>query len=110
MFGVANQLMASIALAVGTTVIINAGKARYAWVTLVPMSFLSITTLTAGWMDVTNQFWPMAVGPDASLHVQGVLQSALTVIMMVCVVVILVTAARKWLSTGVPRPSLVTAD
>jgi carbon starvation protein len=110
MFGVANQLMASIALAVGTTVIINAGKARYAWVTLVPMSFLSITTLTAGWMDVTRQFWPMAVGPDASLHVQGLLQSVLTVVMMVCVVVILVTAARKWLSTGVVRPSLVTAD
>ena len=34
MFGIANQLLASVALAVGTTVIINAGRARYAWVTL----------------------------------------------------------------------------
>ena len=36
MFGIANQLLASVALAVGTTVIINAGRARYAWVTLAP--------------------------------------------------------------------------
>jgi len=111
MFGVANQLMASIALAVGTTVIINAGKGRYAWVTLLPLSFLSVTTLTAGWMDVTRQFWPMAVGPDASLHVQGLLQSVLTLVMMVCVVVILVAAGRKWIATGVFRStSLATAD
>ena len=111
MFGVANQLMASIALAVGTTVIINAGKGRYAWVTLLPLSFLSVTTLTAGWLDVTKQFWPMAVGPDASLHVQGVLQSVLTSVMMVCVVVILVAAGRKWMATGVfRRASLATAD
>ena len=39
MFGIANQLLASVALAVGTTIIINTGKVRYAWVTLVPLSF-----------------------------------------------------------------------
>lgn len=111
MFGVANQLMASIALAVGTTAIINAGKARYAWVTLLPLTFLSVTTLTAGWMSVTGQFWPMAIGPNPALRVQGALQSVLTLVMMVCVVVILVTAARKWLSTGLTRPaSFATAD
>ena len=40
MFGIANQLLASVALCVGTTVIINAGRARYAWVTLVPLAFV----------------------------------------------------------------------
>ena len=111
MFGVANQLMASIALAVGTTVIINAGKARYAWVTLLPLSFLCVTTLTAGWLSVTGQFWPMAVGPNPALHLQGALQSGLTLVMMVCVVVILVAAARKWMATGLFRPaSLVAAE
>src|SRR5207249_8036292 len=44
MFGIANQLLAAIALAVGTTVIINSGRARYAWVTAAPMAFVVITT------------------------------------------------------------------
>jgi len=90
----------AIALAVSTTIIINMGKAKYAWVTMLPLAFLSVTTLTAGWLNVTTQFWPMAVGLKPELHVQGALQSGLTVIMMICVVVILVAAVRKWLSTG----------
>ena len=47
MFGTANQLLAGVALAVATSAIINAGKVRYAWVTLVPMLFVSTTTLIA---------------------------------------------------------------
>ena len=47
MFGVANQILASIALGIGTTVIIKSGRARYAWTTFVPMVFMVITTLTA---------------------------------------------------------------
>jgi carbon starvation protein len=49
MFGVANQLLAAIALGVGTTHIIKSGKLKYSWVTLVPMSFMFVTTLTAAW-------------------------------------------------------------
>jgi len=49
MFGVSNQLLAAIALGVGTTVIIKYKKIKYAWVTLVPMVFMFITTLTAAW-------------------------------------------------------------
>ncbi len=47
MFGVANQLLAGIALSVGTIVIIKSGKARYAWITAVPMVFIAVTTFTA---------------------------------------------------------------
>jgi carbon starvation protein len=89
MFGIANQLLASVALAVGTTIIINMGKARYAWVTAVPLSFVSVTTLTAGVLSVRDNFWPMAVGGDPSHHLQGYLNSGLTVVMMLCVLVIL---------------------
>ena len=63
MFGVANQLLAVVALAVGTTIIVNIGRKQYAWVTFLPLCFISITTLTAGYMvalDKKNQGapWP----------------------------------------------------
>ncbi len=95
MFGIANQLLAAVALAVGTTIIINAGKARYAWVTAVPLVFVSVTTLTAGVMSVRDNFWPMAVGLDSELHFRGYLNTLLTVVMMVCVIVILFNAAWR---------------
>jgi len=97
MFGIANQLLGAVALAVGTTIIINAGKARYVWVTLVPLAFVAVTTLTAGVLSVRDLFWPMAIGPNPSTHVQGYLNTVLTIVMMVCVLVILVNAMWKWM-------------
>src|SRR5690348_7362998 len=47
MFGIANQTLAVIALTIATTCIINEGKARYAWVTLVPIAVVMITTGSA---------------------------------------------------------------
>ncbi len=97
MFGIANQLLAGVALAVGTTILINVGRARYAWVTFLPMCFVAVTTLTAGYMSVRDNFWPKAVGANEALHVQGYVDSVCTVIMMACVVIILASAVRKWL-------------
>jgi carbon starvation protein len=96
MFGISNQLLAAVALAIGTTILINMGRARYAWVTLVPMVFLSITTLSAGWMSVRDNFWPMAMGANPALHFQGYLNSVVTVIMMACVLIIFAAAGRRW--------------
>jgi carbon starvation protein len=97
MFGIANQLLAAVALAVGTTVIINAGRARYAWVTIAPLAFVSVTTLTAGALSVRDNFYPMAIGPDPAKHFQGYLNSTLTVVMMACVLVILASAILRWI-------------
>jgi carbon starvation protein len=85
-----------VALAVGTTVIINAGRARYAWVTIAPLAFVSFTTLTAGALSVRDNFYPMAIGPDPAKHFQGYLNSTLTIVMMLCVLVILASAVLRW--------------
>jgi len=98
MFGIANQLLAGVALAVGTTVIINVGRAKYAWVTFLPMCFVAATTLTAGYESVRDNFWPKALSQNPALQVQGYVDTLCTIVMMLCVVVILLTAARKWLA------------
>jgi carbon starvation protein len=105
MFGIANQLLASVALAVGTTIIVNMGKARYAWITAGPLAFVSVTTLTAGVLSVRDNFWPLAIGPDASRHMQGYVNTILTITMMVCVIVILANA--MWRCIQVVRGRVV---
>jgi carbon starvation protein len=52
LFGIANQLLAAVALSVGTTLIIRAHRARYAWVTLLPLSWLLAVTSTAAWQKI----------------------------------------------------------
>jgi carbon starvation protein len=98
MFGIANQLIGSVALAVVTTILINLGRAKYAWVTLTPLCFLSVTTLSAGFLSVRDNFWPMAVGANPALHVRGYVNSICTSVLMICVLIILVSAMRRWLS------------
>jgi carbon starvation protein len=51
-FGVANQLLAVIALSLGTTVLLKMGKLRYIWVSVLPLSWLLCVTITAAWMKI----------------------------------------------------------
>jgi len=57
-FGMSNQLLASCALIIGTTMIIRMGKARYAWVTAVPGVILACITLWAGYIQITQTYLP----------------------------------------------------
>ena len=67
-------------------------------VTIVPLAFVSITTLTAGAFSVRDNFYPMAIGADPAKHFQGYLNSIVTVLMMICVVVILASAVMRWVA------------
>jgi len=96
MFGVANQLLAVVALAVGTSVIVNEGRSRYAWVTIVPLAFVGTTTVTGGFLSITNIFWPLTRSNVPGEPFKGVLNSALTAVMMGCVLVVLAEAVPSW--------------
>jgi carbon starvation protein len=104
MFGIANQLLAAVALCVATTIIINSGKAKYSWVTLLPLSFVATTTLVAGWESITDIFWPLAQRPETA--VQGYINVFLTATIMLAAVIILVDSISRWFGLG-KRPQSI---
>lgn len=98
MFGIANQLLAAVALCVATTILINSGKAKYSWVTIVPLSFVATTTLVAGWKSITDIFWPLSQKPETAY--QGYINTGLTAILMTAAIVILIDSIRRWFGMG----------
>ena len=106
LFGVANQLLAVVAFAVGTTLVINIGRAKYAWITFLPLCFIGTTTMYAGFLNIRDNYWPMAIGSDPALHTQGYVDSICTAIMMVCAVIILAATARRSLQVLTGRASI----
>jgi carbon starvation protein len=93
-FGTANQLLACLALAVATSYIINIGKGKYAWITIIPMIFVGVTTLTAGTLNIKNLFLPQIIEPATRVH--GSVNLVLTLIIMFCVVATVVDAVPRW--------------
>jgi carbon starvation protein len=94
MFGAANQLLATIALVIGTSFIINAGKKQYAWFTLLPMLFVGTTTLSACFLNITNIYWPQLA--NDTTYIKGLINLILTAIIMVCAVMVILNAVPKW--------------
>ena len=90
LFGVANQLLGAVALAVGDDHPHQHG-AHEIRVGHVPAALFPrrSTTMTAGYMSIRDNFWPLAVNANPDLHVQGYVLSISTAIMMVCCLVIL---------------------
>jgi len=86
LFGTANQMLAVIAFAVGTTYILRSGKGKYAWVTVVPMIFVAITTLTAAAMNIFQNYLPKGL----------YMLSAVSALLIVLVCLVLVESVLCW--------------
>jgi carbon starvation protein len=114
LFGISNQLLASVALCVGTTLIIKSGKARFAWVTLLPLTWLLVATLTAGWQKVFADdprlgFLAHAVSVADGMAAGAVtatigtrlifndrLDAVVTILFMVITILVVLSSAREW--------------
>jgi len=105
MLGVANQLLAAFALAIGTSVLINMGRARYIWCTLIPLAFMCVNTLTAGWLNLSvNYLRPQLQGGAPSLWAAfaaapgpAKIQSVITLVIMALLVVVVVDSLMRWI-------------
>jgi len=117
LFGIANQLLASLALCVGTTILIKMGKARYAWVTMVPMLWLVLVTQTAAYQKMfhtdarigflaeadrlsglvaSGQVPADKIAATERLIFNNRLDAGVTALFAVLVLVILADSAREW--------------
>jgi carbon starvation protein len=96
MFGIANQLLACTALCVGTTVILReSAKKKYALVTLCPLVFVGITTITAGVESLYGIYYPMT--HVAATRVTGFVNLIVTSALLVGVALVIVGSVRRWL-------------
>ncbi|MBU2702552.1 carbon starvation protein [Sporomusaceae bacterium BoRhaA] len=86
LFGLSNQLLASLTLAIGTTVLIRMGKARYLWVTLIPLCFMIVTALTAGFYNIFEFYLPKG----------QLLLAGASAVMMILITFIIIDAAKVW--------------
>ena len=101
-FGVANQLLAVLALSLGTTILIKMGKARHMWVTLLPLSWLLAVTGTAGWMKIFSAdprlgfLSAAAAARTPRLAFNAHVDAAVTAVFLVLTVVVVLANARVW--------------
>jgi carbon starvation protein len=109
LFGIANQLLATVALCVATTIIIKMHRAKYATVTLVPLVWLVATTFTASWHKIFDlnprvgflaQAGFLASAPATSATARLIfnnrLDAAVTGLLLVMVTLVLIESARQW--------------
>ncbi|MBD8500466.1 carbon starvation protein CstA [Paenibacillus arenosi] len=102
LFGVSNQLMASIGLIIGATVILKiADKRWYVLTCLIPLAYLFITVNYAGFWMIQNVYL------NEAAKGYSVLNAALSIIMLVLGIIIMVSAIKKWTQLwNTPRPIL----
>ena len=133
LFGISNQLLGAVALCVGTTVIIKMDRARYAWVTLMPLAWLATVTLTAGFQKIWASDPALGFLAHARLLLEAAqsgnlppgvasaaaatrmalndrLDAAVAAFFIACVVVVLVASVREWWLVLSGRKARITTE
>jgi carbon starvation protein len=133
LFGISNQLLATVALCVATTIIIKMGKARYVFVTMMPLTWLVIVTMTAGYQKIFSTDWKLGFVAHAqkwSAHLAagelppGVksipaaermifndyMDAGVAAFFMVAVIVILTASITEWLAVLQGRKPAVSTE
>ncbi len=108
LFGISNQLLASVALCVGTTIIIKMGKLKHAWVTLLPLVWLATATLTAayqkvfsplpglGFLSHARSLEGSTIPGAAQMIVNDHINAGLALFFIAVVLVVIVASVREW--------------
>ncbi|MDR3591454.1 MAG: carbon starvation protein A [Negativicutes bacterium] len=104
MFGVANQLLAVLALAIGTTIILKlATNKAYSLITLIPMAFLAVTVIYADILNTSNYIKLNTLN--------GNINAGLSIVILALVVIILLDSIRVWLQLfKTPKPIGLNTD
>ena len=79
LFGLSNQLLASMGLTIGTTMLLRMGKAKYAWVTIIPLCFMFVTAVTAGFYNIFVFYLPKSQILLASASIINILLVAFVI-------------------------------
>ncbi|SRR6266545_5781528 len=87
LFGMSNQLLASSALIICTTMLIRIGKARYAWCTAVPGIFMAFITMYAGYLNITDNFMPKKL----------YLLTTFSIVIMALMLVLFLATFKRWI-------------
>ena len=116
LFGIANQLLATVALCVATTIIVKMHRAKYAAVTLVPLIWLVAVTFTASWHKVFDpdphvgflaQARALAMKASTAatprLILNNRIDAAVTAFLIVMVALVLIESARQWIRVLIGR-------
>jgi carbon starvation protein len=133
LFGIANQLLAAVALTVATTILIKSGRLRWAWVTAVPLAWDVAVTLTASWYKIfssdpligffaqrdkyqqaldAGKVIPPAksLGDVSQIVTNSTVDGVLSILFAALIIVVIADAARVWWQTLSGRREPVLAE
>jgi carbon starvation protein len=133
LFGISNQLLAAVALCVGTTVIMKMGKKQYAFVTILPLIWLTIINMAAGWQkmfspdprlgflshasvisdQIASGSLPASIASVAvakRMIFNDYLDAGVAAFFMISVIVILIASINEWISVYRGRKPVVSSE